>query len=116
MEQRYVEPGWFARNVFNRFVAILTHLGVSVWGSGVLEVKGRRSGEPRRTPVNLLTIEGTRYLVAPRGQTQWVRNPRAAGTGRLVLGGRVEPFIATAVLDEGKEPILRAYLSGGNGR
>ena len=83
---------------------------MSVWGSRVLDVKGRTSGEPRRTPVNLLTLDGARYLVAPRGETQWVRNLRAAGNGRLLLGRRVEPFIATEVPNERKEPLLRAYL------
>jgi deazaflavin-dependent oxidoreductase (nitroreductase family) len=108
--QRYVVPNWFTRNVFNRFVAGLTRLGVSVWGSRVLEVRGRKSGEPRRTPVNPLTLDGTRYLVAPRGQTQWVRNLRVAGEGQLLLGQRREPFSASEIPDSEKEPILRAYL------
>ena len=70
MAERYVVPSWFTRNVFNRIVAGLTRLGISVWGSRVLEVRGRKSGEPRRTPVNMLTLDGTTYLVAPRGRTQ----------------------------------------------
>jgi hypothetical protein len=57
---RYQRPGWFTKNVFNRAVAALTRVGVSVAGSRVLEVRGRKSGEPRRTPVNLLTLNGTR--------------------------------------------------------
>lgn len=104
-------PGWFTRNVFNRIVAGLTRLGVSVWGSRVLEVKGRKSGQPRRTPVNLLTFEGERYLVAPRGNTQWARNLRASGEGRLLVGPRRgERFAATELSDEQKPPALRAYL------
>ena len=110
MEQRYVVPDWFTRNVFNRVVAGLTRLGVSVWGSRVLEVRGRRSGRPRRTPVNLLTLDGDRYLVAPRGHTQWVRNLRVAGEGDLLLGRRRERFLASEVPDAAKEQILRAYL------
>jgi deazaflavin-dependent oxidoreductase (nitroreductase family) len=110
MPQRYVAPNWFTRNVFNRIVASLTRLGISVWGSRVLEVRGRKTGEPRRTPVNLLTIEGTRYLVAPRGQTQWVRNLRVAGEGVLLLGRRRERFVGSEIGDSEKEPILRAYL------
>jgi len=79
--------------VFNRAVAGLTRLGVSVWGSRVLRVRGRKSGEVRTVPVNLLTLEGTQYLVAPRGTTQWVRNLRAAdGHGELALGRKVTPF------------------------
>jgi deazaflavin-dependent oxidoreductase (nitroreductase family) len=111
MTDRYVQPGWFTRNVFNRLVAGLTRLGVSVWGSRVLEVRGRTSGEPRRTPVNLLTFEGARYLVAPRGETQWVRNLRASsGHGTLLLGRRREDFAATELADDDKPKLLRAYL------
>jgi deazaflavin-dependent oxidoreductase (nitroreductase family) len=78
--------------------------------SRVLEVPGRTSGQPRRTPVNLLTVDGQRYLVAPRGHTQWVRNLRVSGRGRLLLGQRGEPFTATEVSDGEKTPLLRAYL------
>jgi len=79
-------------------------------GSRVLEVPGRRTGEPRRTPVNLLEFEGSRYLVAPRGHTQWVRNLRASGQGRLWLGRRSETFTAAELSDVEKPPLLRAYL------
>ena len=109
-EQRFVAPGWFTRNVFNQVVAALTRLGIGVWGSRVLEVRGRKSGRAYRTPVNLLTFEGRRYLVAPRGHTQWVRNLRAAGEGRLLLGRGSERFRAAEVPDAEKEPILREYL------
>jgi deazaflavin-dependent oxidoreductase (nitroreductase family) len=110
MAPRFQRPGWFTKNVFNRFVAFLTRHGLSVAGSRVLEVRGRKSGEPRRTPVNPLTIDGDRYLVAPRGHTQWVRNLRASGTGRLLVGRRGEGFTANEIPDEEKPPILRAYL------
>jgi deazaflavin-dependent oxidoreductase (nitroreductase family) len=79
-------------------------------GSRVLEVRGRKSGEPRRTPVNPLSYGGARYLVSPRGHTQWVRNLRASGEGRLLLGRRSEPFTATELTDDEKPPLLRAYL------
>lgn len=110
MEKRFQEPGWFTKYVFNRLVAALTRLGVSVAGSRVLEVRGRKSGEWRQTPVNLLTYEGERYLVAPRGHTQWVRNMRASGAGRLVLGRRTEEFSASEVGEKEKPALLRAYL------
>jgi hypothetical protein len=61
-------------------------------------------------PVNLLTLEGTRYLVAPRGHTHWVRNLRVAGEGQLLLGRRHERFVASEISDADKEPILRSYL------
>jgi deazaflavin-dependent oxidoreductase (nitroreductase family) len=107
---RYQRPGWFTKHIFNRLVAALTRIGVSVAGSRVLEVPGRKSGEPRRTPVNLLTLDGQRFLVAPRGHTQWVRNLRASGSGRLLVGRRAQPFEAVEVADDDKPPILRAYL------
>ena len=109
-EPRYVEPGWFTRNVFNRAVAALTRAGVSVWGSRELRVRGRTSGEWRTTPVNLLTVDDGRYLVAPRGETQWVRNLRVAGDGELRVGRRTEAFRATELPDDEKVEILRAYL------
>jgi len=109
-DARYVQPGWFTRNVFNRAVAVLTRAGISVWGSRVLVVRGRTSGVPRATPVNLLTYDGQRYLVAPRGHTQWVRNLRVAGTGELKLGRRSEAFTAVELADDDKVAVLRAYL------
>lgn len=109
-EQRYVRPGWWTKHVFNGVVALATRAGLSVWGSRVLRVRGRSSGEWRETPVNLLTYDGRRYLVAPRGVTQWVRNLRVAGEGELKLGRRVERFRATEVADDAKVDILRAYL------
>jgi deazaflavin-dependent oxidoreductase (nitroreductase family) len=106
----YRAPGWFTRNVFNRAVAFLTGRGVSVLGSRVLAVKGRASGQWRTTPVNLLEVGGRRYLVSPRGETQWVRNLRAAGAGELRLGRRTERFGCRELADEEKVPVLRAYL------
>ena len=110
MPESYKRPGWFTTHVFNPVVAGLTRAGISVLGSRVLEVPGRKTGEPRRTPVNLLEYGGARYLVAPRGHTQWVRNLRASGAGRLWLGRRAESFTATELPDEAKPPLLRAYL------
>lgn len=107
---RYVQPGWFTRRIFNAAVRGLTRIGISVAGSRELRVRGRKSGEWRATPVNLLTAEGERYLVAPRGRTQWVRNIRAAGTGELRVGRRTEAFRVAEVGDDAKAPILREYL------
>jgi deazaflavin-dependent oxidoreductase (nitroreductase family) len=107
----YRQPGWFTRHVFNPAVAGLTRLGVSVWGSRVLEVPGRKTGEPRRNPVNLLTYEDRQYLVSPRGHGQWVRNVRA-NDGRLdlLLGRRRTHYVASELADTEKTDVLRAYL------
>src|SRR5262245_35339931 len=109
-DRHYRAPGWFTRNVFNRAIAFASRLGLSVWGSRVLQVRGRTSGEIREVPVNLLTVDGDDYLVAPRGETQWVRNLRVAGEGGLRLGKRTEPFVATEIADADKDRILREYL------
>ena len=107
----YQRPAWFTRNVFNRLVRFFTRLGISVWGSRVLEHRGRTSGKLHHTPVNLLTYEGRQYLVAPRGDTQWVRNVRQAG-GHLVLilGRRRQLCTATEIPEADRTPILRNYL------
>jgi hypothetical protein len=106
----YKRPDWFTNHVFNPAVQLLTRAGISVWGSRVLRVRGRKSGEWHSHPVNLLNYEGKQYLVAPRGLTQWVRNIRVAGGGELKLGGKARQFKAVEVGDDEKLPILRAYL------
>jgi hypothetical protein len=107
----YQRPDWFTRHIFNRAVAGLTRLGVSVWGSRVLEHRGRTTGELHHTPVNLLTIEGTEYLVAPRGETQWVRNVRSSGGHMvLILGRRRRICTAGEVAPADSIEVLRAYL------
>ena len=110
MARRYVVPDAFTTRVVNPAVKGLTALGISVMGSRVLEVRGRRTGVPRRTPVNVLKVGDGHYLVAPRGETQWVRNLRAAGEGHLLLGRRRTRFEAREVPVGEREPVLRAYL------
>jgi deazaflavin-dependent oxidoreductase (nitroreductase family) len=110
MATHYQRPGWFTKHVFNPSVAGLTRLGVSIAGSRVLEVRGRKTGEWRRTPVNPLDFQGERYLVAARGETQWVRNLRVTGEVRLRKGRRAEEFTATELADEEKLALLRTYL------
>ena len=109
MSARYVKPG-VPDHLFNGLIALLTRVGVSVYGSRVLAVRGRKTGEWRTVPVNLLEHEGGHYLVAPRGETQWVRNLRASGTGELRVGRRRQTFHAEEVGDAEKPPLLRAYL------
>jgi deazaflavin-dependent oxidoreductase (nitroreductase family) len=111
MSTHYRRPGWFTQHVFNPIVAGLTKAGFSVRGSRVLEVRGRKTGQPRRVPVNLLDHLGELYLVAPRGETEWVRNVRA-DDGRLILilGKRRQYMIATEIGDSEKVPLLREYL------
>jgi deazaflavin-dependent oxidoreductase (nitroreductase family) len=107
---RYVRPDWFTEHVFNPLVAALMRVGISVYGSRVLAVRGRRSGQWRTTPVNLLEFRGQRYLVAPRGVTEWVRNIRVSHSGELRLGARREPIQVTELADDAKPELLRHYL------
>jgi deazaflavin-dependent oxidoreductase (nitroreductase family) len=106
----YVRPDWFTRTIFNPLVGWLTARGLSVYGSRVLAVRGRKSGQWRTNPVNLLEYDAQRYLVAPRGVTDWVHNIRVSHTGELRLGSKAEPIRVTEVPDSEKLPILRAYL------
>ena len=107
---RYLRPTWFTQHVLNRTIRRLARLGLSPKGLRELQVRGRTSGEWRTTAVNLLEVDGQRYLVAPRGHTQWVRNIRVAGEGRLRLGRRVEAIAVRELADEEKLPVLREYL------
>ncbi|HET6319569.1 MAG TPA: nitroreductase/quinone reductase family protein [Chloroflexota bacterium] len=110
MTDRYVRPDWFTRTIFNPLVGWLTARGLSVYGSRVLAVRGRQSGQWRTNPVNLLEFDTQRYLVAPRGVTDWVRNIRVSHTGELRLGSKAERIRVTEIPDSEKLPILRAYL------
>lgn len=107
---RYLKPDVVSARIFNPLVAGLAKLGLSIRGSRVLEVRGRTSGEWRAVPVNPLTVGAERFLVAPRGTTQWVRNIRVAEGGRLRKGRSIEDFTIVEVSDADKVPMLRAYL------
>lgn len=109
-DKRYLQPGWFMRHLFNPTVRGLTRAGISIAGSRELRVQGRKSGQWHTTPVNLLSVDQRHYLVAPRGNTQWVRNIRVSGKGELRVGRRTDAFVAEEVTDDAKAPILREYL------
>jgi hypothetical protein len=107
----YSKPGFFTASVFNPIVKFLVgRLGVPLKGAAVLSVQGRKTGAWRSMPVNPLTLGGQRYLVAPRGETEWVRNIRVSRTARLTHGGTTEAVRVEEIADREKPPILRAYL------
>jgi deazaflavin-dependent oxidoreductase (nitroreductase family) len=106
---RYLAPDR-AAHLFNTVTKWFTARGISLLGSRVLAIRGRKSGEVRTTVVNLFTYEGDRYLLAPRGHTQWVRNLRAAGEGELRVGRRTQHFTPVEIADGAKEPLIRLYL------
>jgi deazaflavin-dependent oxidoreductase (nitroreductase family) len=99
----YLQPGWLVKSVAN---PLLMRLGLVP----VLAVRGRKSGLWRTVPVNVLQIDGRRYLIAPRGETDWVRNLRAAGGGEIRRGRRGQPFRAIEVPVGERPPLIAAYL------
>jgi deazaflavin-dependent oxidoreductase (nitroreductase family) len=108
----YRRPDWFTRRVMNRMLNVAMRLGISVWGSRTLEHVGRTSGVVYRTPVNPLMFNARQYLVSPRGETQWVRNVKAAdGQLTLILGRRRLERTAVEIPVAERTPILRAYLA-----
>jgi deazaflavin-dependent oxidoreductase (nitroreductase family) len=94
----------------NRTFGFLVGLGLGPAHIYLLEVRGRKSGKLYRTPVDLLQLGGTRYLVAPRGRTQWVRNAEAAGEVTLKRGSSRQRSRLRPIPDAEKPPILKAYL------
>lgn len=96
--------------VFNRVFGFLVGLGLGFSYNYLLEVRGRKSGKLYCTPINLLELNGKRYLVAPRGRTQWVRNAEAAGEVTLKKGSTRLRFRLRPITDAEKLPILKSYL------
>jgi F420H(2)-dependent quinone reductase len=92
-------PGWLP--FVNRIVRALSRLGLSVGPVRVLTVPGRRTGEPRPTPVSPLTVGGRRYVIAGLPDGDWARNVRAAGRGELAAGRRRTAVTLTEITDPG---------------
>ncbi len=95
---------------FNRLYGIALRFGLAFSHNYLLEVRGRKSGRVFTTPINLLDYKGRRYLVANRGQTQWLRNARAAGRVVLAKAGRRTEFVVRDVPDDQKPELLKEFL------
>jgi deazaflavin-dependent oxidoreductase (nitroreductase family) len=107
----YKKPDWFTMHVVNPLVKGVHRLGIGVQGSQTLAIRGRKSGEIRTNPVNPFELDGHTYLLSPRGNTQWVRNLRAAGgEGELRRGRKARHFHAEEVPDSEKLPLMRLYM------
>jgi deazaflavin-dependent oxidoreductase (nitroreductase family) len=104
----------YRMNAFTRFgntmTAAMIRLGIGPAGMRLLTVRGRKSGLPRTTPVNVIEHQGRRWLVAPYGQVAWVRNARAAGEVELRRAGTVERARVREATAEEAVPVLRSYL------
>jgi deazaflavin-dependent oxidoreductase (nitroreductase family) len=96
--------------LFNRLFGILVGLGLGLPHNYLVQVRGRKSGRLYSTPVDLLDFAGRRFLVAPRGRTQWVRNAEAAGELTLKKGSRRQVFRIRPIPDQEKNELLKAYL------
>jgi deazaflavin-dependent oxidoreductase (nitroreductase family) len=97
---------------FNRLFGLLIRIGIGLSHNYLLEVRGRKSGRKYSTPVNLLELDGSEYLVAPRGFTQWVKNVIASGEATLVRGLKRREIILKSVSNDAKPKILKVYLDG----
>ncbi|MEB3021586.1 nitroreductase family deazaflavin-dependent oxidoreductase [[Mycobacterium] crassicus] len=106
----HYEPPSTAERLGNALIRRLAEVGISIAGTRALTVRGRKSGKDRNVVVNLLTVDGADYLVAPRGNTEWVRNVRAAGEVRLGPRWHRIPARAVEVSDDDKPELLRRYL------
>ena len=105
----YEQPSATER-LFNRIFGFLVGQGLAPKHFFILQVRGRKSGKVYSTPVDVLEMNDRRYLVAPRGQTQWVRNAQAAGEITLKRGSFQKAFRVLPLIDGDKPPLLKAYL------
>ena len=96
--------------IVNRVFGFLVKIGFGLAHNFLLEVQGRKSGRVYATPVNVLNHENKRYLVAPRGDTQWVRNVVVSQKATLVRGAKRENVRMRAIADDAKPEILKAYV------
>jgi deazaflavin-dependent oxidoreductase (nitroreductase family) len=100
----YIRPPWFVQKVFNP-LAMMT--GMS--GAATLAIRGRTSGAVRKVPVIPVEVDGAKYIVSTRGESEWVRNLRAAGEAELTRKGQTERVRATEVPAAERGPIIEAY-------
>jgi deazaflavin-dependent oxidoreductase (nitroreductase family) len=96
--------------IFNRVFGFVVGVGLGFSYNYLLQVRGRKSGKLYTTPINLLERNGKRFLVAPRGRTQWVRNAEAAGEVTLKKGSSSQGFRLWVLAEVEKPEILKAYL------
>ena len=105
----YLEPGAPDR-LFGRALVFLIRIGLVRGHFYILEVRGRKSGKTISLPVDPLDLDGQRYLVCARGNSNWVRNVRTAGEITLVRAMRRQHYAARELPPDLRPPILKAYL------
>ncbi len=100
----------FADRIGDALFMALLRAGIKIGTTSLLTVRGRKSGQPHTVPVLLIEQDGERWLVAPYGVVQWVRNIRAAGTATLTRGRRSEVISVTELEAKEAAPVLKQYL------
>src|SRR5579864_4731661 len=110
VEQQPFRAPSSTERIFNRVFGFLVGLGLGLSYNYLLQVRGRKSGKLCSTPIDLLEYMGKRYLVAPRGRTQWVRNAEAVGEVTLKRGSSRQKFRLRPLSGAEKPEILKAYL------
>jgi deazaflavin-dependent oxidoreductase (nitroreductase family) len=103
------EPTLLER-AFNRAFGVFVGLGLAPRGYCLLQVKGRKTGRVYSNPVSLVELRGVRFLVAPRGRTQWVRNVEASNEVVFKRGASTERCRLRPLADADKAPVLHAYV------
>jgi deazaflavin-dependent oxidoreductase (nitroreductase family) len=101
----------FIDRLNDAFIATLLRLGIKIGAASLLTVRGRKSGQPHTVPVLVVEQDGQRWLVAPYGVVQWVRNIRAAGTATLTHGRRSETIAVNELSAQEAAPVLKQYLA-----
>ena len=109
-QRKYAAPSFFEKS-FNRFLGIIAGAGFGPSYVYRLRVKGRKSGKLYSTPVSIVEINGKKFLVAPRGRTQWVRNAEASGEIALVRGWFNQRFRLRSLQENEKPEVLKKYLA-----
>jgi hypothetical protein len=109
MTVRYDAPN-FAARAGNELIRWLAESGISLAGTRALRVRGRKTGKLRGVVINLLTVDGRDYVVSPRGNTQWARNARTAGSVEMGPRWRTRHVRISEIADDAKPQLLKRYL------
>jgi deazaflavin-dependent oxidoreductase (nitroreductase family) len=108
-EKYYNRPSGIVK-AMNGIFGWLASRGIAPGKTYEIEVRGRNSGQPRKVPVNIVEYQGNRYLVAPRGYTEWVRNVRADSGIATLRRGKDEPVLLREIPETERAPIIQKYL------
>ena len=109
-ESKYFNHPTTFDQAVNKLFGLLIGVGLGLPHNYLLQVHGRKSGRVYSTPVDVLIRDGKQYVVAPRGNTQWVRNASASGVISLKKGWRSDQFSVRSLSDDEKPDILKSYL------